>query len=275
MDNQLAIITSVYNNYLVLPDFFRTLATQTNKNFQVFLVDASPEKQIPNIPSNIQIIHSRNLGYAHALNVGLKKATARGFTQLVVINSDIIFHEDFTKNVAQTLNSHPASLIGGKIYYAPGYEFHHHYAQNDLGKVLWYAGGVVDWENVITRHRGVDMVDQGQFNWFQETEFITGCFMAFDKNVLSKIGYWDESYFLYYEDADYCEKAKRQGIKLYYNPEIVLWHKNAQATGGAGSILQQKYQRPNRLRFGLKYAPFRTKIHLLKNYWEERLGFTK
>ncbi|PJC81928.1 hypothetical protein CO007_02130 [Candidatus Roizmanbacteria bacterium CG_4_8_14_3_um_filter_36_10] len=90
--------------------------------------------------------------------------------------------------------------------------------------------------------------------------------MVFDKEVIKRVGLWDESYFLYFEDADYDEKAKRKGINLYYDPSIVIWHKNAQSTGGAGSSLHQRYQERNRLKFGLKYAPLKTRLYLIKNY---------
>jgi hypothetical protein len=50
-----------------------------------------------------------------------------------------------------------------------------------------------------------------------------------------------------------------------YDPSIKLWHKNGQITDGPGSVLHKKYQEKNRVVFGLKYAPLRTKLHLLKN----------
>ena len=90
--------------------------------------------------------------------------------------------------------------------------------------------------------------------------------MMFDKKFFETVGPLDESYVMYYEDADWCMRARRAGIKLYYDPKIVIYHKNAQSTGGAGSELHGSYQRKNRLKFGFRYAPVGTKIHLLKNY---------
>ncbi len=66
--------------------------------------------------------------------------------------------------------------------------------------------------------------------------------MAYDKKIYEKVGKWDESYFLYYEDADFCERALKKQISLIYDSTIMLWHKNAQSTGGSGSSLHQKYQ---------------------------------
>jgi GT2 family glycosyltransferase len=241
---------------------------QHNHQFHLFIADLSPEPQpITSSKCKITVLTSKNLGYAHGVNVCLSAALKRGFTKFVVANNDTYVERDFVDNVTKSLAEHPQSVIGGKIYYAPGYEYHKdRYNLYELGKVLWYAGGIVDWDHVITHHRGVDEIDLHKYDALEKTDFITGCMIGFDKEVVDKIGMWDESYFLYYEDADYCERAKRKKIPLYYDPTLVMWHKNAQSTEGSGSALHQKYQNENRLRFGLKYAPLRTKLHLLKNY---------
>ncbi len=273
---KLAIITVVYNNYLVLDDFVKSLAKNSHKNYFLYIVDLSDNDKKQSINKLIdkkliknnqyEIIDSRNKGYGHGVNHGLREATNQGYELFCVVNSDIIFDKNFIRNSLISLKGNPSTIVGGKIYYAPGYEYHKdQYQKRDLGKVIWYAGGVIDWKNVLINHQGVDKPDRGQYDQFKETKFITGCLMFFDKSVVDKVGFWDEKYFLYYEDVDFCQRAKQKEIKLYYNPSIVIWHKNAQSTGGSGSETHQKFQQNSRLRFGLKYAPFKTKLHLLKN----------
>lgn len=268
MNHSLAIITPVYQNYEVLQDFFSALEKQNNKKFHIFFVDLSDTKKpIINKKLNISVFPAENLGYAHGVNIGVQEAIKSGFEIFCVMNNDTFMSNDFVDQVVSAIEESPSSLIGGKIYYAPGFEYHKgRYKKNDLGKVFWYAGGIVDWKNAFTNHRGVDNVDQGQYDNVESTDFISGCLVCFDKSVWNSVGPWNESYFLFYEDADYGERCKRLGIKLLYNPNIVLWHKVSQSTGGSGSTLHKKYQEKNRLVFGLKYAPWRTKFHLIKNY---------
>ncbi|HEX7542691.1 MAG TPA: glycosyltransferase family 2 protein, partial [Patescibacteria group bacterium] len=231
--------------------------------------DASTNKETfkieSNYPMKVILKSLPNKGYAYGINMGTKYFLKKGFDKFCAINNDVFFDKNFANEAEKGFEK--ADIFGGKIYYAPGYEYHKKYQKKDIGKILWYAGGVNDWKNVFTSHRGVDEVDNRQYEKFEETDFITGCMLFFNKKVIDQIGFWDEKYFLYYEDADYCERAKRSGFKLFYNPKIIIWHKNAQSTGGPGSLLHQKYQRKNRLIFGLKYAPFRTKLHLIKNYF--------
>lgn len=272
----MALITVVYRNYSILNDFFESFNKQTKSNFAIFIADLTPSEEENKsqyvYPENVRIIRGENKGYAYGINLWLRKLLKQGYNYFSVINSDVTVASDFVTNTLSSLYRHPQSLIGGKIYYSQGYEYHkNQYRAEDLGRVIWYAGGYIDWGNVIARHRGVDEVDRGQYQRLEETGFISGCLISFSKDVVKQIGFWDEGYFLYYEDADYCQRAKRMGLKLYYDPSIVIWHKNAQSTGGSGSRFHQEQQGKSRLRFGLKYAPFRTKVHLLKNYFLTRL----
>lgn len=264
----LAILTVVYNTYDILDEFFSSLSAQisNNKKVQVYVADLSPKPKDYPYPDYVEVHYSENKGYAHGVNVALVHALRDGYAQFVVANSDIIFANDFVAQAETALTAHLKTVIGGKIYYAKGYEYHKdRYQSADLGNVLWYAGGTIDWDHVITHHTGVDEVDAGQYDNVEKTGFVTGCLMAFDKAVVDEVGFWDEHYFLYYEDSDFCQRALEADVPLLYTPKLVIWHKNAQSTDGSGSDLHVRYQTRNRLRFGLKYAPLKTKIHLVKN----------
>lgn len=264
----IGLVTVNYNQYKLTREFLDSLSEVKNsKNITVFIADVSSRKEnfkIGKYPMKVEIHILPNKGYAFGINEGVKYFISKGINKFCAINNDIFFDDDFVMEAEKGFKK--TDVFGGKIYYAPGYEYHKKYKKSDLGKVIWYAGGINDWKNVYTYHRGVDEVDKGRYDKFRETEFITGCMFFFNKKVVDKVGLWDEKYFLYFEDSDYCERIKKAGFKLYYNPKIIIYHKNAQSTGGSGSALHQKYQRKNRVIFGLKYAPLQTKIHLIKNY---------
>ncbi len=266
--DKLAVISVVYNNYFVLQDFINSLKNQESKNFKLFIADLSDSKiLIDEKGLKLQVLPDKNKGFAYGVNLALKKAIEEGYKYFCVINNDTNFKGNFIGNVLSSIKKNPKSIIGGKIYYASGFEYHKkRYSKKDKGNVIWYAGGYTDWKHAITIHKGVDDVDKGQYDIAQETEFITGALMLFDIDVINKIGFLDESFFLYFEDADYCIRALNKKIKLYYDPTIVIWHKVSQSTGGSGSDIQVRYQALNQLKFGLRYAPLRTKLHLIKNF---------
>lgn len=215
---------------------------------------------------NIKIIENKeNLGYAEGNNVGIRYALKNGADYVCLLNNDTRVSSDFLIQLIKVAESNrEIGIVGGKIYFEKGYEFHKdRYKPAELGKVIWYAGGIVDWKNVYASHRGVDEVDKGQYKKVEETEYINGCLMLVKREVFEKIGLLDSRYFAYYEENDFCQRAKRAGYKLVYTPKSVIWHLNA-GSSAPGSSLHDYFLTRNRLLFGLKWAPLRSKIALIK-----------
>lgn len=264
----LAVITVVYNNYQPLNEFFTTLLTQSEHNFTVFVVDVSDtdKRQMVPAPLPIRLLTAPNRGYGAALNVGIRAALNEGITEFATTNNDILFHPDAIKHTRSALHAHPLAIIGAKIYYAPGFEYHNRYKESEKGRVLWFAGGTINWAHATAAHRGVDEVDNGQYETKEPTDYVTGCFMAFTHEVIKKVGFLSEEYFMYYEDADFCIRAKKLGIPSLFVPSIIIWHKETQSSGGGkGSDLRQTLVQKNRIKFFLKYAPLTTRLHIIKN----------
>lgn len=214
-----------------------------------------------------RLIENRiNLGFAAGNNVGIRYALADGADYILVLNNDTLVDKDLISELLKVADSdEKIGIVVPKIYFAKGYEFHKdRYQEEDLGKVIWYAGGIMDWKNIIGHHRGVDEVDSGQYQKVEETELATGCCMLVKKEVFQKVGIFDEKYFLYYEDADLSQKVKGAGYKIVYAPQAIVWHKNAGSAEGSGSKLQDYYITRNRLLFGMRWAPWRAKLALLK-----------
>ena len=191
-------------------------------------------------------------------NVGIKKALGRNAQAILILNNDTLAEKSLIINLAQALKS--ADIASPKIYFAKGFEFHKkRYKEDELGRVIWYAGGRIDWDNIIGQHIGVDEVDTGQFAKSAEIDLATGAAIIVKREVFEKIGVFDEKYFLYLEDMDFCVRARRANFKIVYAPKAILWHKNAGATG-SGSLLQDYYFTRNRLLFAAKWGKLRTKI---------------
>lgn len=217
--------------------------------------------------SKIKIIkNEKNLGFSGGHNVAMKYALKNGADYVLILNNDTYVDKySLTELLKVAGKDSNVGILVPKIYFAPGFEYHKdRYSKNEIGKVLWYAGGEMDWANVIGHHRGVDEVDKGQFNKTENTEFVTGCCMLLKKEVIDRIGMFDDKYFLYYEDADLAMRAKISGFKIAYVPKSIIWHKNAGSAGGSGSVLQDYYITRNRLLFGFRYAPARSKLALFR-----------
>lgn len=216
--------------------------------------------------SKLKIIkNKKNLGFAGGNNVGIRWAKDHGADWVFLLNNDTKIAKDALIQLIKVGESDKKiGILGPKIYFYPGCEFHQkRYQEKERGKVIWYAGGVIDWQNVMGKHKGVDEVDIGQYNQAEETEFISGCALMAKREVFEKIGLLDERYFLYYEDVDFCLKAKKTGFKLIFAPNAIIWHKN-KGTRRTGLSHQEYYMARNRLILGLRWASLRTKLALIK-----------
>lgn len=213
----------------------------------------------------IEIIqNSENLGFSGGNNLGIKKSLNDGADFVWLLNNDTTVDKNALSALLEVFKNSLVGIAGSKIYFYPGCEFHRdRYKKSELGKVLWYAGGIIDWNNMYASHRGVDEVNNCKFDKIEETEFVTGCSMMVKRELFEKIGLLDEKFFAYLEDLDFCLRAKRAGYKLLYVPNSIIWHKNA-GSSGVGSGLHQYYMTRNRLLAGMRYAPVRTKLALLR-----------
>lgn len=220
------------------------------------------EKHFPQVPL---IRLKTNTGFTGANNHGIEQALRMGADYVWLLNNDTVIDRSSGQALQACFDDPSVGIAGSKIYFMKGQEYHRErYQQSELGKVLWYAGGEIDWSNVYGSHRGVDEVDHGQYNKEEETDFVTGCSMMISRECLSAVGRLDERYFAFLEDMDYCVRARHIGYKVVYCPKSLVWHKNAGSTGGAGNRIHQYYMTRNRLLFGWRYAKLRTKLALVK-----------
>jgi GT2 family glycosyltransferase len=269
---KVVIVTVNYNTEKDTNNLLKSLEKVEKKDFelQIIIVDngSKTEFQLDHHQKkdNITILRlNKNTGFASGYNLGIKEALKTNADYIMVINNDTKVYSDMLKNLLQVLESDAGIGVAvPKIYFAKGHEFHKdRYSPDELGKVIWYAGGYTDWDNVKSVHRGVDEVDHGQYDKVEPTDFATGCCMFFKREVLEKVGLFDERYFLYFEDADLIERIKKAGYKIYFVPTAILIHINAASSGGAGNPLQDYFITRNQMLFGMTYAPFRTKLALI------------
>jgi len=226
--------------------------------------DSSVKKIKEEFPKLIMIENQANLGFTGGNNEGMRYALKSSADFIVLLNNDTVVHPDLIKNLLGAFDQDSIGGVVPKIYFEKGYEFHEdRYKESEKGKVIWYAGGKMDWDNLIGENIGVDEVDHGQFDIQMEVELATGCCFMIRSDVLKNVGMFDDRYFLYYEDADLSLRIKKAGYRIIYEPAAIIWHKNAESSG-VGSDLHDYYISRNRLLFGMAYAPTRTKLALLR-----------
>jgi hypothetical protein len=236
---------------------------------QIVVVDNSPlpdgslKKMLKKF-QNVKLITTlKNTGFAYGNNLGIRWGLKHGGDYFLLINNDVIVHRYLLHHLLKAMTG-GVGLAVPKVYFAPGFEYHHdRYQPKERGRVIWYAGGRFDWANVFGKHIGVDEVDTGQYDRQHPVDFANFCCVLIKKEVFAKIGFLSSKYFLYWEDADFSWRAQLNGFVQMYVPKAVIWHKSS-GSSGSGSRLHDYYLTRNRLVFGFKYASGRTKLALLR-----------
>ena len=205
-----------------------------------------------------------NLGFAAGMNYAVEKLSAFKPTHYLLLNPDLIIPQDFFINLTQSAIKDPkVGLVSPLIYFTKGYEYEEGYSEDQLGKVIWSAGGNFDWDNILGSNAHVNEVDKGQFKKLQPTDFATGACLLIKRQVIDQIGLFDQRYFMYLEDVDFSQRAKQAGWQVVFDPSIKLSHKVSQSSG-IGSSLNDYFLTRNRLLFGFKFAKLRTKFALCR-----------
>lgn len=228
------------------------------------------EHSLSNLPDNWNnwgkiVEPGINLGFAGGMNFGIAAAREQWNPDtIVLLNDDAYLAPHSLAQLHETL--HRLSRVGAvcpKIFFSKGHEYHPGYEKSQLGKVLWYAGGIIDYEMMLGFHRGVDEVDFGQYNQVEDTPFATGCCLALKPAMLDKVGIFDAKLFLYLEDVDLSIRMRKANWRILYEPRAVAWHDNA-GSSGSGSDLQSAYIYRNRWRLMMKYGKLTNRLRHLR-----------
>jgi hypothetical protein len=117
--------------------------------------------------------------------------------------------------------------------------------------VLYSAGVYVNFLTGVSNCIGYGQVNSSKYDSIKNVDSVSGCAFLFKSDVIKKIGLLDSEYFAYYEETDFCLRARKAGYKILYVPSAIAWHEGA-AT--AKRSYQTKYFIPqqNQFRFIIK-----------------------
>ena len=222
---------STYNNH-------RTIVLDNNST------DGSPEAIRAKFTDVQLILLERNLGYTGNNNVGIRAAMEQGADWVFVLNEDTVVAEDCIEQLVSEAEEDPNVGIVGPLVY-------HH----DEPTVIQSAGGKLD-KRWFAVHIGQNEEDQGQYSQPQEMDYISGCAILVKRQVIEQIGGLEERLFYYWEETDWCARAREQGWKVMFVPQAKLWHKGVQRDYHPGPNVTY-YNTRNRFGFLARHhAPF-------------------
>jgi GT2 family glycosyltransferase len=243
---KIGIILVNYNGYEDTIECIESLQNISYRNIEIIVIDNASTEIVPT--DKIQFIknHSHyyrveeNLGFSGGNNIGIEMAKQDNCDFVVLLNNDTTVEPEFLSKLIETYDSTDnIGIITGKIYY-----------YYDKSKI-WSAGGLYNRNTGVTTQYGGD--DSDLNNTSRSVTFATGCLMLIPISVIDNVGKLSESYFLYSEDTDYCQRVLDAGYLIYYCANSVIYHKVSASVGNM-SALQERYMMRNNLYMIQKFS---------------------
>lgn len=213
---KVAIIIVNWNGKRDTLQCLQSLYKESYRDKEIIIVDnGSTDGSVEAIkeayPKYIVIAQTKNLGFAAANNRGIKEALDRGAEAVILLNNDTTVGDNFIFSFLSTASHYPSAILGAKIY------------QMHNPTKLDHLGG--NWNS----HTGnFDLIGKGEsalhFTVSIPMDYACGCALFIPCSILRRIGGLDEDYFLYWEDSDFCFRAKRLGHETRLCPHAMVWH---------------------------------------------------
>jgi GT2 family glycosyltransferase len=223
-----SIVSVNYRQEAVTCDMLDSLRQISYPNYEIILVDNGAQVDRAALfrrhHPGVRVLISRdNSGFAGGTNLGIRHSRGE---YVLLLNNDTIVPRGFLEPLVATLEANPGGgAASPKIYY------------HDAPGVIQYAGASgIDRVTGRGRKEGHLLADDGSYSRVGPTALCHGACMLVRRRVFEEIGLLSELYFMYYEEHDFCERARRRGWQCYYVGTAHIRHRQSMTMGKASPL---------------------------------------
>lgn len=206
----------------------------------VILIDNDPDSRYDPARETgcIYLPQETNTGFAAGVNVGLKAAAGRGKKAVVILNNDVEAPLEAVLRLSYLAATRPC--IFGAVELALD-------KHGTRTPEVIFAGGEVRWRETAVRLWKTPLHTQHPYC----TGFVRGSCMGFSLDLVRRIGLFDETFWAYNEDVDFCLRALGANYQLCIDPGSRVWHR----VSGSFDVRTRNYlMARNYIRLIKKYA---------------------
>lgn len=238
--------------------FFPLTLSPVLKPVKISIIDrekSESDKVVDKNQAELVLIETGgNLGFAGGNNVALRYAQKQDdFDFVWLLNNDTVIKSDCLSNMVNYSKKYPVpNLCGSLILFYDNEEIIQALGGNGYNKWTGNAS--------TTFGRGLSIHDEIDHSYYEnKLDYITGASCLLPKSFLHEIGLMEESYFLYYEEIDWCIRNNGR-YALCYAPDAKVYHKEGRSIGSPSgerqsSLLSDYYLFRNKLKLTRRYFP--------------------
>lgn len=223
MSNSKALVSVVVvtrNRRKDLIKCLMSIKASSYKKIEIIVVDNDTNTPVSSwlkkILPNAKIIRSdKNLGAAGGRNLGMN-FTKGGY--VLFIDDDARVQKEMIEELLKVIQKLPEiGIVQPKIF------------NMEEKNILQGIGCKISLLTGRISALGIREIDRGQYDGIEEIPTV-GCIWMVKKEVIEKIGKYDEEYFIPYEDLDFSLRARQNGFKIFFVPKALAWHSSIKST---------------------------------------------
>lgn len=207
------------------------------------------------------IANNKNLGFSRACNQGLRAANGN---YILLLNPDMRVFPETLKNMIGWMENHKEAAIAGcRLVSAEGKIIKH---VRRFPTVWNQLAIILKLPHIFPKVLNKYLRAEFDYNQAAKVDSIRGGFFMIREEIIDKIGLLDEHFFLWFEEVDYCRRAKNAGLEVWYAPVAECVDYVGQSFKQVKRGVTQKYFRDSMLTYFKKWQP-RWQYYLLKIAW--------
>ena len=214
------IIVLNWNNYKDTEECINSLNRMSYPNYRIIIVDNGSHDNSGGMlhkefPEHIFLFNHKNLGYAGGNNIGIKKAINIGADYILILNNDIVVKShDFLASLISYMENHKETgILGPKVL-----SYQDQAVLSDYSCSLWW--NLLEKFFLSQKHKHEDDQDEGEY-----VTRVGGCCMLIRTQLFQETSFFDDRFFMYGEENDFCLRALLKGIDIVYYPKKEVFRK--------------------------------------------------
>ncbi|MEK9185513.1 MAG: glycosyltransferase family 2 protein [Patescibacteria group bacterium] len=217
---KLTIVTVNYNSVKLVEELVTSIRNSQNIDFGIkIVVVENSEEDLSNISEIIYLKNKGNLGFSHGNNLGITKAEG---DYVWFLNPDTTVDPDTIAYMIRYMDTHPDVGIATPKLVLPN------------GLLDKNCRRLFPSLNNSLKHFlkiGNGYYAAGDINVETEVDVVMGSCLLARRELGDKTNWWDETYFMYGEDIEFCWQVKNLGYKIMYVPQVIVHHHHGASSG--------------------------------------------
>lgn len=231
---KLSAIIVTYNSEKEIQHVLSSLIRFGDLISEIIVIDNNSNDKTPDLidkeNSHVKLFrNTKNIGFAKAVNQGIRLSNES--SNILLLNPDTVIYKNTIQNLIACSIKLNAGVVGGKASREDKKTIHGTFVRKP--DFLTVAFDYTNLRKLIPKdyfHKRHYYLDKPFPKKAIEVDAVSGAFMLINREVVNSIGMFDEKFFMYLEDIDFCLRAKKRGYKVIFCPNSTIMHK-----GGASS----------------------------------------